>query len=162
MGRVGIAQALEARADDRVRVRRPAGEGEEAAVHREGRARAWAAVGGGRRELDLCVVELQVLPSQELGNALRDQRVAEPFGFAKALPVVAPVRLEPARALEAGDVAEEGRELGHQSLKRPGPCRGLAFVRCVGAFCDGHGRHHTAATTPADLMPLYSPNSGGK
>jgi hypothetical protein len=55
MGRKGIGrinaeprgEALEALADDGFGISRPAGDGEEAAVHVEGRARAWATIVGG-------------------------------------------------------------------------------------------------------------------
>ena len=81
MGRKGTArQALVSRADDRLRVGRPAREGEEAAVHLEGRARARAAIGRGRFETDRRVVEFQVLAVEELGEALGDQLVAQPLG----------------------------------------------------------------------------------
>ena len=80
------AEPLEARADDRFRIGGPAGERDEAAVHVEGRARAWAAVCGGRRELDFCVVELEGLAGEQLGYALGDQLIAMPLAFAEAVP----------------------------------------------------------------------------
>ena len=160
MGREETArEALEALADDRFRIGGPAGERDEAAVHVEGRARAWAAVGGGRRELDLCVVELEGLACEKLRDALRDQLVAMPFALAEACPAVAPVGLEAAGgAFEAGDVVEDGREPRDKCMDRPGPAWGLALCLCVGVFRDGHAADYTAANTPADSVPLFPPN----
>jgi hypothetical protein len=151
MGREGIGrinaeprcEALEAFADNRFRIRSPTRDGEEAAVHVERRARAWAAVVGGRGETDLRVVELQRLACEQLRHALRDQLVAEPFALAEALPAVAPVRLEAvsvADAFEFRDVVEHRGEPGDKCVERPGPAWGLAFFICVVGFRDVHGQ----------------------
>ena len=120
MGRVGITrEALEAGADHRFRIGRPSGERDEAAVHVEGRAGAWAAIVGGRGELDPGVVELEGLACQQLRHALGDQLVAMPFGLAQTLPAVAPVGLELLRvadAFEAGDVVEHCRACGRPCI----------------------------------------------
>jgi hypothetical protein len=136
-------EALESFADNRFRIRSPAGDGEKAAVHVEGRAGARAAVVGGRGDSDLRVVELQRLACEQLRHALRDHLVAEPFALAEALPAVAPVGLEAvgaADALEAGDIVEHRGEPGDKSIKRPGPAWGLAFFICVVGFRDIHGQ----------------------
>jgi hypothetical protein len=170
MGREGIGrinaetrgEALESFADNRVRIRSPAGDGEKAAVHVERRAGAWAAVICGWLKMDFGVVELERLTGKELRHALRDQLVAEPFALAEALPAVAPVRLEAvgvADAFEPGDIVEHRGEPGDKSVDRPGPAWGLALVICVVGFRDGHGRDYTAAFSPAGFDHNRPPNS---
>jgi hypothetical protein len=75
-GAAADLQAAEALADDGFRIRSPAGDGEETAVHLEGRAGAWAAEVGGWLKMDFGVVELERLTGKELRDALRDQLVA--------------------------------------------------------------------------------------
>jgi hypothetical protein len=136
-------EALEAFADNRFRIRSPAGDGEEAAVHVEGRAGARAAVVGGWLKMDFGVVELERLTGKELRDALRDELVAEPFALAEALPAVAPVGLEAvavADASEFRDVVEHRGEPGDKCVDRPGPAWGLALVICVGGIRDIHGQ----------------------
>ena len=99
---------------------------------------------------------------EQLREALRDQLVAEPFGLAETFPAVAPVGLEAAGALEAPDIAEHSREPRDKCIDRPGPAQGLALVRCVGAFRDGHGADYTAASDLADSVPLFPSNFRGK
>jgi hypothetical protein len=151
MGRKGIGrinaetrgEALEAHADDCLGISRPTRDGEEATVHVEGRAGAWAAEVGRRGEADLRVVELERLACEQVRHALRDHLVAEPFALAEALPAVAPVGLEAvsvADAFEFRDVVEHRSEPGDKSIKRPGPAWGLAFFICVVGFRDGHGQ----------------------
>ena len=102
---------------------------------------------------------------EQLRHALSDQLVAEPFGVAEIRPAVAPVWLEPVRAadaLEARHIAEERCEPRHKWMDRPGPLMGLACFICVVALLDGHGRDCKAANTPADLAPVFPPNSWRK
>jgi hypothetical protein len=47
-------------------------------------------------------------------------------------------------------------------MDRPGPALGLALFICVEVFRDGHGADHRAADTPADLAPVFPPNSWRK
>ena len=122
MGDGGIArEAPEALADDGLWIGSPTRECDEAAVHVERRARAWAAIGGGWFDDDLRVVEKEGLVAEELGDALRDELIAEPFGLAEAFPAVAPVGIEAASAFEACDVVEDGCEPHDQCMDRPGP-----------------------------------------
>ena len=120
---------------------------------------------GGWRELDFRVVELEGLASEQLRHALSDQLIAEPFGVAEVRPAVAPVWLEPVRAvdaLEARHIAEERCEPRHKCMDRPGPLMGLACFICVVAVLDGHGRDYKAANTPADLAPAFPQSSRRK
>ena len=155
-------EALEARADDRFGIGGPAGERDEAAAQVEGRAMACAAIGGRWRQLDSCVVELERLACEQLGYALGDQLVAMALAFAEAVSAVAPVGSEAAGAFEAGDVAGHGREPRDKCMDRPGPALGLALFIWVEVFRDGHGADHRAADTPADLAPVFPPNSWRK
>jgi hypothetical protein len=162
MGHSCIARDTpEALADDSLWIGGPSRERDEAAVHVEGRARAWAAIGGGWFDDDLRVVEMVGLVAEELGYALRDELIAEPFGLAKAFPTVAPVGIEALRAadaLEARDVADDRREPRDKCMDRPGPCGSLARCICVVGFRGGHGRDYTAPNIPADLAPVFPPN----
>jgi hypothetical protein len=152
-------EALEARADDRFGIGGPAGERDEAAAQVEGRAMACAAIGGGWRSLYFCVVELERLACEQLGYALGDQLVAMPLAFAEAVSAVAPVGSEAAGAFEAGDVAGHGREPRDKCMERPGPAWGLTLGLCVGVLRDGHAADYPAANTPADLAPMFPPDS---
>ena len=164
-GAAAERQAHEALADDRFRIGGPACDCEEATIHVERCARAWAAVGSGRCEDDLLVVEVERLACEKLRYALRDHLVAEPFGLAEVFPAVAPVGFEAvalADALEARHVAEDRGEPRHKCMDRPGPAWGLALCRCVVGFSDCHGRDYTAPFSPADPVPLFPPNFSGK
>ena len=99
---------------------------------------------------------------EQLGYALGDQLVAMALAFAEAVSAVAPVGSEAAGAFEAGDVAGHGREPRDKCMDRPGPLMGLACFICVVALLDGHGRDYKAANTPADLAPVFPPNSWRK
>ena len=151
-----------ARADDCFGIGGPAGERDEAAAQVEGRAMACAAIGGGWRQLDSCVVELERLACEQLGYALGDQLVAMALAFAEAVSAVAPVGSEAAGAFEAGDVAGHGRGPRDKCMDRPGPALGLALFICVEVFRDGHGADYRAADPPADLAPAFPPNSWRK